>query len=61
VARLVAHVVAFEGSPVRVAGFLIAGLLIEGCSESCQNTCGRIYSTNECGVVIPGVPVTKSL
>jgi len=61
VARLVADVVAVAGSSMRVLGLLLAGLLVEGCSESCQNTCARIYSTNECHVVIPGIPVSSSL
>jgi hypothetical protein len=43
-----------------VAVLLLAGLA-GGCSENCQNTCARIYSENECGIVIPGVKVADSV
>lgn len=38
-----------------VVASLTAVAWLSGCGENCQSTCEHVYSTDECGIVLPGV------
>ncbi len=39
---------------VVVAVLAVAGFGLSGCGPNCQDTCNKLYSENECGLISPG-------